>query len=100
MQVMVQSKLKPDEVAGTLESLDAVYEELEAARPVGLRYTTYQLDDGVTFVAIVEFADGPEVLQGLPAFQRYRESLDDKCDQAPVMSFLHEVGSYTGPDRD
>jgi quinol monooxygenase YgiN len=94
MQVMIRCKVKPDEVARNLESLHAVYGELESVRPDGLRYATFQLEDEVTFVAFVEMEDGPGVLQHLEAFQRYRATLDERCDEPPVTTMLHEVGSY------
>jgi quinol monooxygenase YgiN len=94
MQVMIRCKVKPDEVARNLESLHAVYEELESVRPDGLRYATFQLEDEVTFVAFVEMENSPAVLRRLEAFQRYRATLDERCDEPPVMAVLHEVGSY------
>jgi hypothetical protein len=96
MQVMFRCKVKPDELARNLELLDAVYEELASVRPDGLRYATYQLEDKVTFIAIADLEDGPGVLQGLDAFQRYRANLEQRCDEPPVMTVLHEVGSYRG----
>jgi hypothetical protein len=30
----------------------------------------------------------------MPAFQRYRSTLDERCDDPPVVTVLHEVGSY------
>ncbi|SDM18494.1 hypothetical protein SAMN05421874_14323 [Nonomuraea maritima] len=94
MQVMIRCKVKPDEVARNLELLETVYEELESVQPDGLRYATFQLEDKVTFVAFVEMEDGPGVLRPLEAFQRYRATLDERCDEPSVMTMLHEVGSY------
>ena len=96
MHVMFRCKLKPDAVAHNLELLDAVYEELAAVRPAGLRYSTYQLDDQVTFVAIAELENGPGLLQGLAAFQRYRADLEQRCAEPPAMTVMREVGSYHG----
>jgi hypothetical protein len=94
MKMMFRCKVKPDEVEQNLELLHAVYEELDSIRPDGLRYTTFQLEDKVTFVAFVEMEDGPGVLRQLEAFQRYRTTLDARCDEPPVMTMLDEVGSY------
>jgi hypothetical protein len=30
----------------------------------------------------------------LASFQRYRSTLDERCEQPPVVTVLHEVGSY------
>lgn len=67
---------------------------MRTVRPDGLRYATFQLDDGVTFVAFVEMDNGPGVLGRPAAFQRYRASLDERCEEPPAMTMLHEVGSY------
>jgi hypothetical protein len=34
------------------------------------------------------------VLRQLETFQRYRATLDERCDEPPVMTMLREVGSY------
>ena len=49
-QVMVRYKVKPDRVAENEALVRAVYEELAATEPAGLRYATFRLEDGVTFV--------------------------------------------------
>lgn len=94
MQVMTRCKIKPGEVEHVLELLRAVYDELVSVQPDGLRYATFQLDDKVTLVSFVELQDGPEPLQQLKAFQRYRTSLDQVCDEPPVTTVLHEIGAY------
>jgi hypothetical protein len=91
---MIRYKLKPDEAERGLESIRAVYEELEAVQPDGLREATFQLEDKVTFVSFVELADDPGVLQQLKAFQRYRTTLDERCEEPPVTAVLHEIGAY------
>jgi hypothetical protein len=94
VQVIIRWKLKPDGVERELQLLRAVYEELESAQPHGVHYTTFQLEDKISFVALVELTDGPQVLQQLPAFQRYRETLGERCDEPPATAMLHEVGAY------
>jgi quinol monooxygenase YgiN len=94
VQVMIRCQVKPDQVERNVELLQAVYEEMRSVRPGGLRYVTFQLDDKVTFVSFAEMDDGPGVLGQLEAFQRYRTTLDERCDEPPVMTMLHEVGSY------
>ena len=95
--VMIRYKIKRDQVARELELLRAVYEELEATQPDGLRYATFQLEDEVSFV---EFAvtDGPGRFSQLKSFRRYRSTLDDRCDEPPVVTELHEVGSFRFTD--
>ena len=33
-------------------------------------------------------------LADMPAFQRARSTLDDRCDEPPVVTVLHKVASY------
>ena len=80
-----------------MELLRAFFAELAAARPDGLRYATFQLDDEVSFVHLVETTAGPGEFARLPAFQRYRSTVEDRCDEPPVMTELHEVGLYRFP---
>jgi hypothetical protein len=54
----------------------------------------YQLDDQVSFVHFVDVPHGPGVLAGLPAFQRFRSTLNARCTEPPVLTVLHEVSSY------
>jgi hypothetical protein len=49
-QVMVRYKVKPDRAAENKELVRAVYAELARRRPAGLRYATFGLEDGVSFV--------------------------------------------------
>jgi hypothetical protein len=95
-QVMVRYRVKPDHVAENMELVRAVYDELHRERPNGLRYATFQLEDGVSFVHIAfdEGNGGPSPLTALPAFQRFQQNIVDRCDEQPTVSTLREIGSY------
>jgi hypothetical protein len=54
MQALIRYKVKPDQVERNLELLRAFFEELESVRPDGVRDAAFQLEDGVTFIHIVE----------------------------------------------
>jgi quinol monooxygenase YgiN len=95
-QVMVRYKVKPDRVAENEELVRAVYAELARTQPGGLRYATFQLEDGVSFVHIssLETEDGRNPLSELEAFARFQEGIGDRCDEAPVVAPLREIGSF------
>ena len=82
---MVSYKLKPDRVAENEQLAAAVYAALREARPAGLRYATFRLDDGVSFVHVVshEEADGANALTALPAFQAFAAGVKDRCVEPP-----------------
>ncbi|MCW3065052.1 MAG: hypothetical protein JWN32_2224 [Solirubrobacterales bacterium] len=94
-RVMVRYRVKPEHVAENEELVRAVYEELHRLQPDGLRYGTFRLEDGVSFMHFaVETGDGPSPLAGLPAFRRFRAGVRERCDEPPVSAGLEEIGSY------
>ena len=93
-RVMVRYKVKPDRVAENEELVRAVYAELARARPPGLRYETFRLDDGVSFVHIATVEDESNPLAEVEAFARFQAGVRDRCAEPPVVTELHEVGSY------
>jgi hypothetical protein len=82
--------------AGANEALvRAVFDELRARAPVGLRYASYLLADGVTFVHIATLEtpdENPLVL--LPSFKAFQKELKDRCVEPPVITELSAVDSY------
>ena len=93
---MVRYKVKPDRAAENEPLVRAAYDELRRTEPAGLRYATFRLDDGVSFVhlASVEAEDGRSPLSEVKAFQRFQESIGDRCEEPPVVTELREVGSF------
>ncbi len=94
-QIMVRYKVKPDQVAKNQELVRAVYDELHRTKPTGIRYATFQLDDGVSFVHLVTETDedGSGLLE-LEAFRKFQEGIGDRCDEAPVATALREIGTF------
>jgi hypothetical protein len=94
--VMVRYKVKPERVEENEQLVRAVYAELARTGPDGLKYATYRLDDGVTFVHIAstETAEGGSPLTGVEAFKRFQEHIDDRVEEAPVVTEVSRIGSY------
>jgi hypothetical protein len=93
-RVLVRYKVKSDRVAENEELVRAVYDELRRTEPEGLRYATFRLEDGVSFVHLASTEDGPNPLADVPAFRRFQENIRERCDEAPVATELHEIGSF------
>ena len=95
-RIMVRYKVKPERAEENEQLVQAVYEELEHTAPAGLRYATFKLDDGVSFVhiAATETEDGQNPLRGVKAFQAFQKDVADRCAEAPEACDLHEVGSF------
>jgi hypothetical protein len=95
-RVMVRYTVKPGRAEENERLVRDVYDELHRTGPEGIRYATFRLADGVTFVhvASVETDDGRNPLADVAAFARFQEAVADRCDVAPVVMELTEVGSY------
>jgi hypothetical protein len=93
---MVRYTLKPDRVAENEALARVVFEALKQARPRGLRYATFRLGDGVSFVHMVshEEADGVDALTSLPAFKAFTAGIQDRCETPPQRFDLTEIGSH------
>lgn len=100
MQVLIRYKLKEGQVAANMASLTSVYDELTANDPGGLRWATFQLDNEVSFVSLVEFEGEPGAAahHRLESFQRHRAALEGWCEEPPVVQVLHQVGAYGFPE--
>ena len=92
-QVMVRYKVKPERVAENEALVRAVYEELAERAPYGVRYATFRLDDGLSFVHVALLDDG-QSLSELATFQRFTAEISDRCDEPPATSSLSPIGSY------
>jgi hypothetical protein len=93
---MVRYRVKADRAAENERYITGVFEQLARERPDGLRYASFKLDDGVSFVHIasLEAEDGGNPLGELSAFQAFTAEIGERCDEAPVVVDLREVGSY------
>jgi len=95
-RVMVRYKVKKDSGEENERYIQKVFEELKQNSPQGLRYASFKLDDGVSFVHIasVETNDGSNPLAATQAFKKFQETLKGRVEEPPVAVELHEVGSY------
>jgi hypothetical protein len=93
-QVMVRYRVKPERVEENEELVRAVYDELRRTKPAGLRYTTFKLDDGVSFVHLAFTEDARSPLSNVKAFEEFQKDIRDRTDEAPVVSELDQIGSF------
>jgi len=93
-RVMVRYRVKPDQVAANEELVRDVYAELERVRPDGLRYATFKLEDGVSFLHLATHESDRSPLGEIEAFRRFQSGVRDRCDEPPVVTELEEVGSF------
>jgi hypothetical protein len=97
--VLVRYRVKSDRAAENEHLVKRVFEQLARETPDGLRYFTFKLDDGVSFVhvALDERADGTSTLGKLSAFKEFGASIAERCEEKPVTTELTLVGAYVAP---
>jgi hypothetical protein len=93
---MVRYKVKPEFAAHNEELVRRVYEEIHQVAPEGIRYATFALEDGVSFVHVAAFEqdNGTNPLMEIAAFRAFQENIGDRCDEPPQPVTLREIGSY------
>ncbi len=91
-RTIVRYRVKPDQAERNQELVRAVFEELRKASPAGIAYSTYLLDDGVTFVHMAE-EDG-DSLTDLEAFDEFRSRIRERCEVPPEALEATLVGRY------
>jgi hypothetical protein len=78
---------------------DEMMRAIAAENPVGVRYSVSRLPDGVTFVGLLELADGvPNPLPGIPECRDFQLGLRTWCAEPPVSQELTVVGTYGHAD--
>ena len=93
---IVRYKVKADKANENKVFIRRVFEELDASKPEGLRYVSFNLADGVSFVhiAVVESPDGENPLPKTAAFRDFVADIKDRCEEPPAASAADIVGSY------
>jgi hypothetical protein len=94
--VVVQYTTRPDRADENQALVEQVFAELAAAQPEGLRYATFRLADGASFVhvASVDTADGANPLLDIAAFGEFQRGIPDRMVEGPVVADATMVGSY------
>jgi hypothetical protein len=94
--VMVRYKTTEAHASTNVALVHAVFDELRSRAPGGIRYATYRLADGVSFVHIATIATSEEnPLTSLPAFKTFQKELKERCVELPVVTELSAVDSYS-----
>jgi hypothetical protein len=95
-RLMVRYKVKPECAAENEGYIARVFEQLGREKPTGVRYASFKLDDGDSFVHIVshEAVDGRSLLTELSAFKAFAAGVKERCEEPPIVVELNEIGSY------
>lgn len=95
-RVLVRYKVKAEKAEENKQLIQAVFKELEAGQPAGIRYASFILPDGLSFVHIasIETADGKNPLNLVAAFITFSATIKDRCEEPPVAVEIGEIGDY------
>jgi len=92
---MVRYKVRPGRAEENAALVRAVYVQLAQEQPAGLRYATFRLPDGVSFMHVVIETDQPgRILGEVDAFKAFSANIEERCDEPPVVTEITLVGSY------
>jgi hypothetical protein len=100
-RTLIRYKTRPDASDRNAELISAVFSELKAARPDGVRYLSLRLDDD-TFIHLVETAadDGSSPIPKLTAFQAFQSGIRERCAEPPQSRTATIVGNYRMLEHD
>lgn len=94
-RALIRYQVTPEYADRNQQRIEAVYRELAEAAPADLRYATFRLEDGTTFVHVVEQEpEGDSPLTQLAAFKEFRDGLDGNVVEPPTTSDADRVGAY------
>lgn len=92
---LIRYRTKPEMSDENAELIAAVFKQLGAEKPDGVRYLSLRLDDD-SFVHVVETDadDGSSALPKLAAFQAFQNGIQERCAEPPVRRGATVVGNY------
>jgi hypothetical protein len=96
--VVVRYRTTPEHVEENQRLVEAVFAELNASDPGGVRYATFRLADD-TFVHIAEVEAEPNPLGSIAAFGEFQKDIGDRCIESPNPQQATLVGQYRMFDR-
>ena len=91
---VVRYRTSPEAADENERLVRAVFAELATDRPEGLRYATFRLDDGVSFVHVAVLDGDSNPLATSAAFARFQAGIQDRCVEGPAAADATMIGSY------
>lgn len=90
---VIRYTTKPETADDNQKAVERVFAELADKAPDGLRYASFRLADGVTFVHIVQ-REKDGALTELEAFKEFNDGFADRVESGPERQDATIVGSY------
>jgi hypothetical protein len=86
---------KPECAEENVRLIGAVFADLDALKPEGLQYKSFQLEDGLTFVHVATTTGQGNPLLASKAFQAFSSTVADRCTEGPVVMEATTLGHYS-----
>jgi len=97
---LIRYRTHPDRADENQQLIEAVFAELAAAEPEGVRYAALRLPDNSFYHLVFFDSDAePSKLTALPAFRAFQSGIRDRCAEPPGTSEVTVVGSYRMVER-
>jgi hypothetical protein len=84
----------PEHADENARLISAVFAALADAKPAGVHYAAFRLDDGVSFMHVVTLDGEVNPLNDLPAFQEFQANIMNRVAAPPVTVSTTVVGNY------
>lgn len=91
---VIRYQTRPDSADENQRLIEAVFAELAQAKPDGIQYAALRLDDGVSFVHVVQLAGEDNPLGSVAAFAQFQADLGARIAEGPAAADATVVGSY------
>jgi hypothetical protein len=91
---VVLYRTNPQDAEENARLIRDVFTELAAQQPGGLRYASFRLDDGVSFVHVAVLDADHNPLSDSAAFAKFQSGIKDRCADGPAASDATVIGSY------
>lgn len=95
--VVVRYTTRADAAAENQRLVERVFAQLAEDDPAGLRYATFRLADGVTFVHVATIEGEVNPLSKSSAFADFQRDIGSRCAESPEVADATVVGSYRWP---
>jgi hypothetical protein len=91
---VIRYRTKPECADENERLIRGVFAELAEQKPAGLRYATFRLADGISFlhVAVLDAEENP--LSSSPAFSEFQSAIGDRLDEGPAQSDATIIGNF------
>ncbi|MDN3358375.1 hypothetical protein [Actinomadura sp. DC4] len=91
---IVRYETRPEAAEENQRLVERVFAELNAEDPGGVRYASFRLADGVSFVHVVVGEGEEDPLGGSAAFAEFQRGIGDRVTGPPQADAATLLGSY------